>query len=78
MWEVESVEAAGATMEVNGNVESIEVGANLKDVVLQFARDAGFGKFKFFIDDEEVMPQDAPEFVENGKAYNIVAFDEAG
>jgi hypothetical protein len=80
MWEVETTEAteATATMEINGDVVEIEVGANLKDIVIQFARDAGLGKFKFYINDVEFMPQNAPELIAAGNAYKIVAFDEAG
>ena len=79
MWEIETTQSNEApTMEINGNVETIEDGANLKDTVLKFARDAGFGKFKFFIDGEEVLPQNAPELIEVGRKYKIMAFDTAG
>jgi len=77
MWEVESVES-NATMEVNGDVQSVEVGSDLKEVVLAAARDAGYGKFRFYIDGDEVLPQNAPSLVENGKAYKITPYDVAG
>jgi hypothetical protein len=79
MWEVDNIqEAAATTMEVNGDVRNIEAGANLKEVVIGTARDAGFGKFRFYINGEEVLPQNAPVLIEDGKAYKIAPFDVAG
>jgi len=77
MWEVQTNDTAGATLEINGSIKSIEVGANLKDVVIAAAREAGFGKFRFYIDGEEVLPQNAPVLVE-AKAYKIAPYDVAG
>lgn len=77
VWEVETVQGS-ATLEINGDVRELTVGAELKDVVIEAARDAGYSKFKFYIDEEEVLPQNAPRYIEAGKAYKIVAFDVAG
>lgn len=79
MWEVERVvEEAGATFVVNGNEVAVEVGADLKETVLGFARDAGYQKFHFFIDDEEVLPQNAPDTIVAGNTYKITPYDVAG
>lgn len=80
MWEVQTNDAnsSGATLEINGSVSSIEVGATLKDVIIAAAREAGFGKFRFYIDGTEVLPQNAPTLVEAGKAYKIAPYDVAG
>ena len=78
MWNVEAVESGSATMSVNGAEYEVDAGQDLKDVVLGFARDAGFQKFRFFIDGEEVLPQDAPTQTEAGKEYKITAYDQAG
>ncbi len=79
MWEDnDGVEVRGATMEVNGSTVSIDSGIDLKEVVLKFARDAGYKKFRFYINGEEVLPQDAPGLTESGVAYKITAFDVAG
>jgi len=77
MWNVDDVQSA-ATMVVNGATQEVEVGVALKDVVLSAAREAGFQKFRFFINDEEVLPQNAPELTEAGAGYKIVAYDQAG
>ena len=77
MWNVNDVES-NAKMLVNGSESEVEVGVDLKPVVLSAARDAGFQKFRFFINDEEVLPQNAPEITEAGAVYKIVAYDQAG
>jgi hypothetical protein len=77
MWEV-TENASNTTMEVNGSVNTIQAGANLKEVVIGTAREAGFGKFRFFIDGQEVLPQDAPTLIEAGRAYKVAAYDVAG
>jgi hypothetical protein len=76
MWEVQE-SSASATLEVNGSVRDITVGADLKEVVIAAAREAGFGKFRFYIDSVEVLPQNAPVLVE-AKAYKIAPYDVAG
>jgi len=78
MWEVTESEVSVPTMEVNGSINDLTVGDDLKEVVLGFARDAGYGKFRFFINEEEVLPQNAPSMVEGGKAYKITPYDVAG
>lgn len=77
MWEVAGSDATGATIEVNGSTKNIEVGSNLKEVVIATAREAGFGKFRFYIDGAEVLPQNAPVLVE-ARAYKVAPYDVAG
>ncbi len=81
MWETDEgsvVATAGATIEVNGSTSPVEVGVDLKDVVLTTAKNAGYKKFRFYINGEEVLPQDAPSVTAAGDAYKITAFDVAG
>ena len=78
MWEVTEQASNNPTMEVNGSVRDIEAGANLREVVIATAREAGYGKFRFYIDGSEVLPQDAPTLIEAGKAYKVAAYDVAG
>ena len=78
-WDVtEEVRTTGSTLEVNGSIRDIESGADLKEVVLSAAREAGYGKFRFYINGEEVQPQDAPSTVEDGMALKITPYDVAG
>lgn len=79
MWEIqESENNVETTLEINGSVTPINPGDNLKEVVINSARNAGFGKFRFYIDGEEVLPQNAPLTIEAGKAYKITPYDVAG
>jgi len=80
MWEVEEVGSvvSVATLEVNGAITELNIGDNLKEVVLQAARDAGLGKFKLFVNDVEILPHQATDLVEADTAYKIQAFDVAG
>ncbi len=80
MWTVETTNNTNnnATMECNGEVSCVNAGSDLKEMVLGFARDAGYGKFRFFINNEEVLPQNAPSLVEAGGVYKITPYDVAG
>jgi hypothetical protein len=80
MWntEEESNGVEGATIEVNGTSFGVNVGDDLKEVVLGYARDAGYQKFRFFINDEEVLPQNAPATIAAGCRYKITPYDVAG
>jgi hypothetical protein len=81
MWNVESegeMVQGAPTIDVNGSVTELTAGADLKETVLGFARDAGFQKFRFFINDEEVLPQNAPDTIQAGSRYKISPFDVAG
>lgn len=83
MWNDENSTNTGATDNiaifiVNGEKFEVESGANLKEQVLAFARNAGYSKFRFYINDEEVAPHEAPETVEGNTYYKIVPYDKAG
>jgi hypothetical protein len=80
MWNVDDGDMVQGVpvMEVNGNTTELADGADLKETVLGFARDAGFQKFRFFINDEEVLPQNAPDTIQAGNRYKITPFDVAG
>lgn len=83
MWEIEENEGQvestpQTTLEVNGSVTDLEPGAVLREVVINAAREAGFGKFRFYINGEEVLPQNAPLTIEEGNSYKIAPYDVAG
>lgn len=84
MWEDNGVPAVreggsdDATFWVNGSQNLVHAGEVLRDVVIGFARSAGYGKFRFYINDVEVAPQDAPEFVQARFVYKVVPYDSAG
>lgn len=79
MWEVQAGAAgSGATIEVNGQVTPVTVGAIFKDTVIENARKYGLGKFRLFLNDEEILPSQAPATIADGHRIKLVAFDVAG
>lgn len=69
---------AGASINVNGQTNAVEVGANFKDTVIGAAREYGLGKFRLYLNDEEILPSQAPATVSTGDAIRLVPFDVAG
>jgi len=71
-------ERVGTYIEVNGATIDVEPGSNLKEVVIRTARDAGLGKFRVFLNGEEVKPSQAPEVFNEGDVVRLAAYDVAG
>ena len=65
-----------------GNEEVLSVsfmdGEAFTDGVLRVAREHNLGKFRVFINDEEVEPEEAPEFVSMDDEVQLVKYDTAG
>ena len=78
MWEVQAGGNGGASITVNGQTNALEVGSNFKEAVIGAAREYGLGKFRLFLNDEEILPSQAPALVADGHAIKLVAFDVAG
>ena len=78
MWEVEASGGGEATIEVNGQVTPVEVGGNFKETVIAKAQEYGLGKFRLFLNDEEILPSQAPATISAGDKIKLVAFDVAG
>ena len=63
---------------VNGSDRRIDVGSSLTSVIKETARDAGLGKFRVFLNGEEIRPSEAPDVVEEGMGLELRPFDVAG
>lgn len=63
---------------VNGSDRQIDVGSSLTSVIKETARDAGLGKFRVFLNGEEIRPSEAPDVVEEGMGLELRPFDVAG
>lgn len=63
---------------VNGSDRQIEVGASLVSIIKETARDAGLGKFRVFLDGQEIRPSEAPDTVTEGMGLELRPFDVAG
>ena len=63
---------------VNGSDRQIEVGSSMVSVIKETARDAGLGKFRVFLDGQEIRPSEAPDQVTEGMGLELRPFDIAG
>lgn len=73
----------GPTVLVNGSYQSIEVGAPLLPTLKAVALQAGFGKFKVFLNGVEIRKSsvtngEVPAEVNTDMKFEIRPFDEAG
>ena len=74
----DGVNENGPTILVNGSHQPLEVGANFMNSVKSTALQAGFGKFKVFLNGQEVRPSSAPAEIAPDHRLEIRPFDEAG
>ena len=65
-------------IEVNGSQQPIVPGTSLRNTILDTARNAGLGKFRVYLNGEEVKPSQAPETFNEGDQVKLTAFDIAG
>jgi hypothetical protein len=70
--------SVGTFARVNGATIPLDPGASFKDTCLRLSRDAGFGKFRVFLNGTEIKPSEAPDVVSEGMALEVRAFDVAG
>lgn len=63
---------------VNGSYQRVEEGSNFLNAVKNVARNAGFGKFKVYLNGIEVKPSSAPSEIRPEDRVEIRPFDEAG
>lgn len=63
---------------VNGAFVELQPGADLVETCLGLAADAGYGKFRVFLNGEEMEPEDAPQNISEGDVVKIMAYDVAG
>ncbi len=63
---------------INGSDLPLEPGQNLMSAVKETARDAGLGKFRVFLNGQEIRPSEAPDVIEEGMHLETRPFDVAG
>ena len=68
----------GASLLINGSTRRVETGASFMQTCKNAAVQAGFGKFRVFLNGVEVRPSTAPQTIEPGQRMEIRPFDEAG
>ena len=63
---------------VNGSDRQIEVGSSMVSVIKETAIAAGLGKFRVFLDGQEIRPSEAPDTITEGMGLELRPFDVAG
>lgn len=63
---------------VNGSFREIDPGTSFKQTVASYAEDAGFGKFRVFLNGSEIKPNEAPETFNEGTKVELRPFEVAG
>lgn len=71
-------EVSGPTLFVNGATRRLEVGAPFLATCKNAAIQAGFGKFRVYLNSVEIRPSTAPQTIEPGHRLEIRPYDEAG
>lgn len=70
-------ESYGTFIRVNGSNVNIEPGVSFAESIKNVALDAEFGKFRVFLNNEEIKPSNAPETFESGMKAEIRPYDKA-
>lgn len=68
----------GPSVMINGSYIPVEAGASMVETVKRMALDAGFGKFRVFLNGSDVKPSEAPQTISYGDRLEIKPYDVAG
>ncbi len=71
-------EDGGTYIRVNGSNVAVGAGTSFGATVTETAKNAGLGKFRVFMDGNEVKPADAPDMIEAGMNVELRPYDVAG
>jgi len=76
--EQEMGEESGTFIRINGANMGINPGSNFKTIIKEKAEESGLGKFRVFLNGNEIKPSEAPEIVEEGMSVELRPYDIAG
>ena len=68
----------GTYIRVNGMNYDVRPGSSFKETVLSYAKDAGLGKFRVFMNGEELGKSSAPSEFNEGTKVELRPYDVAG
>jgi len=69
---------AGTFIIVNGSRINVDPGTSFADTVRNYAKDAGLGKFRVLLNNEEVKPSMAPDVISQNDVVELRPYDIAG
>lgn len=67
-----------ATLTINGSVNTLATGSSFRDAVVESARNAGYGKFRVYLNGAEIDPAAAPAIIGESDSLEIRPFEKAG
>lgn len=77
MWSTDQ-ESRGTRIIFGGNERSVSPGTNLAEAVRSAANEAGYQKFRVYINGTEIKPENAPATVVEGDTIKVTPYDVAG
>ena len=63
---------------INGTVIPTAPGSSFRDTIKNVTLDAGFGKYRVFLNGAEIRPSEAPEMINEGDRIEVRPYDVAG
>jgi hypothetical protein len=67
-----------AGVRINGMVMPVEPGTSFKEAIKNISLEAGFGKYRVFLNGAEIKPSEAPTVFESGMIAELKLYDIAG
>jgi hypothetical protein len=69
---------SSTSIRVNGSSVSVDPGTSFVEVVKSTAINSGLGKFRVFLNGDEIKPSDSPESFSEGDKVDLRPYDVAG
>lgn len=63
---------------VNGAPVAVTPGDSFRETLINLSRDAGLGKFRVFLNGDEIKPSQAPDLINEGDRLEVRPYDVAG
>jgi hypothetical protein len=76
--DVSSSEANGSGVIINGSFIGVEPGSSFRDAIKNVSLDAGFGKYRVFLNGIEIKPSEAPDVFGASDKVEVRPYDNAG
>jgi len=78
VFEDDGVSSANPFVFVNGAKVDVEMGSSFVSSVGDVAKNAGLGKFRVFLNGNEILPSESPEFIGESDSIELRKYDVAG
>ena len=76
--ETNSYRGDGTYIRVNGSSISVDPGTSFIETAKTYAKEAGLGKFRVFLNGDEIKPAMAPDVISENDNIELRPYDVAG